>query len=168
MKFDQKWRLDRDMTLPDWCFGRRYWVGGGYKTAYINDNFVILPQQLPDWFVVWAIKVSCLRRWGTGGFYATIRLGDRAPANVVEALTFERLLKGISIPSHLFEIYSARNGEVFVGGLRQIVESAGRRLCFVVGGGKEKAYEFNIGVQISALTKEVLKWLTSGRVSALL
>jgi len=160
MKLDN-WPLDRIMRLPDWCFGRRYWVG-----TYTGDTggkvfYDISEENLPDKFVVWGVLFSCNSPGMTNAMRATLRLGTRAPLNVAETMGLDRVLKGISQPDILYEFYVNANGLSYVPNQRLLVESAGRRIVVVTNGDQSNAYEMTSGVIISALPKEINEWLYS-------
>jgi len=75
----------------------------------------------------------------------------------------ERLLKGISIPTITYELYVNQNGVYWIGGQRQIIESAGRKLAYTSNGDQAITYEMTVGVLISALPREVPDWMISGQ-----
>lgn len=159
MRIDN-WPLDRIMRLPDWCFGRRYWVGSYSGSTTGVANYHISEEQLPDKFVVWGVFISNRSPACLEALRLTIRLGDHAPANVADALTMERLFKNISVPTIVYEFYVAQNAVTWVPLQRQLVESSGRRIAFVSNGDQVIQYEMTVGVQISALPKEVPDWLS--------
>ena len=59
MRIDN-WPLDRIMRLPDWCFGRRYWVGQYLYGLGGGIAYGIAEEPLPDKFVVWGVMVSVM------------------------------------------------------------------------------------------------------------
>lgn len=166
MRIDN-WPLDRIMRLPDWCFGRRYWIGEymGSTTGVVYYRFG--DENLPDKFVIWGVLVSCRSPNCLEALRVTIRLGHRTPTSGADANTMERLLKGISIPSITYELYCDSNGVTWIGCERLIVESAGRRLALVSNGDQAIGYEATVAILISAMPKEVPDWLISGRAEKL-
>lgn len=162
MRIDD-WPMDRIMRLPDWCFGRRWWVGEymGSTTGVVFYNFG--DEQLPDKFVVWGVLVSCRAPNCLEALRLTIRLGDHLPVSAADAQTMERILKGISIPTICYELYVNQNAVTWINCERLLIESAGRRLALVSNGDQAIGYEMTVGVQISALPKEVPDWLSSGQ-----
>jgi len=156
------WPLDRIMRLPDWCFGRRWWVGHTLGIGTGLGSYAISDEQLPDKFVVWGIYVSTLCANCLQALQLTMRLGDHLPADLADAITMERLMKGVAIATTNFELKVEQNGVTWIHAERMIVESAGRRLCFAATGDGTIEYEITAGVLISALPREVPDWLISG------
>lgn len=153
------WPLDRIMRLPDWCFGRRYWVGGYCGATGGTVFYNMSEENLPDKFVVWGVFISCRSPCCLEAIRLTMRLGDHVPVDVADTNAMERLFKNISAPNITYEFYVTPNGVVWVNAQRQLIESAGRRMCFVVNGDQTIEYEMTIGVQISSMPKEVPDWL---------
>lgn len=162
MRIDD-WPMDRIMRLPDWCFGRRWWVGSycGSGTGVVYYN--IIGENLPDKFVVWGVLITCRSPACVGAMRVTLRLGEHVPTGVPDLLTMERLLKGISVPNIVYEFYTNPNGVDWVNCEREIVESAGNRITLASNGDQTNAYEMTVGVLISALPKEVPDWLFSAQ-----
>jgi len=155
------WPMDRIMRLPDWCFGRRWWIGVYCGEVGGGVAYFISQEQLPDKFVVWGVLIctrspSCLE-----AMRVTIRLGDHVPVNIADVIAMERLFKGISTPGIAYEFYTDSNGVDWIPAERQLVESAGRRLAIASNGDQAIAYEMTVGVLISAMPKEVPDWLIS-------
>ena len=162
MRIDD-WPMDRIMRLPDWCFGRRYWVGEYVGEVHGHAYNIIGTEELPDKFVLWGVYVTCMSPVCLQALRVTIRLGDNVAALTADPRVYERLLKGISIPTIVFEIYANQNGVTWLDGLRQIVESGGRRLAISTNGDQTIPYEGTVAIQISAMPKEVPDWLLSGQ-----
>lgn len=161
MRIDN-WPMDRVMRLPDWCFGRRWWVGEYMGSGDGLVYYRLGEEELPDKFVVWGIMLSARSPNCLESLRLTIRLGDHVPANVADALTMDRLLKGVSRPTIVYEINPISNGMEWIQCERQIVESQGRRLVMVSNGDQTIAYELTVGVLISSVPKEVEVWQISG------
>lgn len=161
MRIDN-WPMDRIMRLPDWCFGRRWFVGAyqGGTLGVIHLNMT--EEELPDKFVVWGAMFSCMSPNCLQALRCTIRLGSRVPVNVAEALSLDRVFKGMSSVTIVYEFHVPQNGMVWMGAERVLIESAGRRVVIVTNGDGAIDYEATVSVLISALPKEVPDWLTSG------
>jgi len=157
------WPMDRIMRLPDWCFGRRWWVGEYMGSANGTVHYRLGQEELPDKFVLWGLLIFCRAPSCLEAMRLTIRLGDHTPANMDDANTMERLLKGISIQTIGYELYPESNGVTWINCERQLIESAGRKLAIVSNGDQAIAYEMTVGVLISSLPKEVPDWLISGQ-----
>lgn len=157
------WPLDKIMRLPDWCFGRRWWTGV-YQNGVGGAQIISLAEEtLPDKFIVWGVLLSCRTAVSIIAISTTMRLGSRVPANLAEAVTLERVLKNISLPTQAYELYASCNGTTWLSVERQIIEANGRSLVVVTTGDAANAYAMTVGVLISALPKEVPDWLLLGR-----
>lgn len=156
------WPLDRIMRLPDWCFGRRWWVGTYCGSTQGTVFYGISEEELPDKFVVWGVFISNRSPNCLEALRLSIRLGDHIPANVADVSGMERLFKGISAPNIVYEFYPESNAMTWVNIQRQLIESSGRRITFVANGDQAIAYEMTVGIQISAMPKELPEWLVSG------
>lgn len=157
------WPLDKIMQLPDWCFGRRWWVGENCWEPEGKNFYVIGSEELPDKFVVWGILISCECAIAALSIRLTIRLGDNVAALTADPKVYDRLLKGISSPRVVFEFFVDVNHTTWINCEREIIESSGRRLAICVAGDQVNSYEMTVGVLISALPKEVPDWLISGQ-----
>lgn len=156
------WPEYKIMMLPDWCFGRKWWIGEYMGSTTGRIYYRLGEEQLPDWFVLWGVLVCCRSPNCLEALRLTIRLGDHTPASVTDAQKMERLLKKISIPSIVYELYVNQNGVIWINDQRQIMESKGRRLALVSNGNQAINYEMTVGVLISAVPREVPNWVVSG------
>jgi len=168
MERSEKWDFGREMTLPDWCFGRRYWTGNYVRHGAGGMNYALAEEELPDKFVVWGVLFSNISAGCTGALSLSIRLAKSIPVAGAEYLALERLFKVVKVTTGVYETFLEPNGTVFIQTERQIIESAGRRFLIRVIGDGVHSYDMSYGVQISALSKEVPAWLVSGRVKSLL
>ena len=157
------WPLDKIMRLPDWCFGRRWWVGTYCGSATGTAFYGMSQETLPDKIVVWGVLITNRSPVCLQAMRLTIRLGYRVPANVAEATALERLFKNISEPNILYEFYPQQNASIWINAERLLLETKGRHLCFVANGDQAIAYEMTAGVLISAMPQEVPDWLILGR-----
>jgi len=163
MRIDN-WPLDRIMRLPDWCFGRRWWLGEYMGHTAGNVNYLLGAENLPDKFVVWGIYISCRSINCLEAIRLTIRLGTVLPAAAGDVEGLDRIFKGICVPAITYEFCVNPNGVTWVNCERQIIESAGRRLVMISNGDGTIAYYMTVGMHISALPKEVPDWLFSETV----
>lgn len=162
MRIDN-WPLDRIMRLPDWCFGRRWWVGEYCGNVNGGAYQVVGTEELPDKFVVWGVLVSCMSPNCLQALRVTLRLADNLAAFTAAPLNYDRLLKGISIPTITYEFYANQNGVTWINAEREIVESGGKRLAIQTNGDQAILYEATVAILISALPKEVPDWLFSAQ-----
>lgn len=161
MKIDN-WPLDRIMRLPDWCFGRRWWVGSymGSPTGVVE--YRMCEENLPDKFVIWRFMSCCRCAAPVNPMRLTIRLGDHQPEDMADAMAMDRLFKGISTPGIAYEFYLSQWDLTWMDCERMLVESSGRKLCFVTNGDQVTEYEMTVAVLISSMPKEVPDWIVSG------
>lgn len=157
------WPMDRIMRLPDWCFGRRWFVGTYCGEAGGGVAYFTCQESLPDKFVVWGVLFCARNPAPVNVMRVTIRLGDHTPVSGADAMTMERLFKGISTPGILYEFYSSQWDLSWNVIERILIETAGRRIQVVTNGDQANAYEMTVAVLISALPKEVPDWLSSGQ-----
>lgn len=162
MRIDN-WPLDRIMRLPDWCFGRRWWVGAYMGSSTGVAYSAMCEEAFPDKFVVWSVMINSRQPTVSQALRITFRLADNLAAFNANPGGYDRLLKGVSSPLIVFEFFCAPNCSTYVHDLRHIVESSGRRLCIHSNGDQENAYEVTAAVLISAMPKEIPDWLILGR-----
>jgi len=158
MRIDN-WPLDRIMRLPDWCFGRRWWVGEYMGRTNGQEYYRLGEDSLPDKFVVWGILIANNCVGMTDAMRLTMRLGTFLPAAPAQVNGMDRIFDGISIPTITYEFYVNPNGLTWINAERIIHESNGRRLVMLSNGDRTNAYEMTAGMLISAMPKEVPDWL---------
>ncbi|MBA7558059.1 hypothetical protein ES705_50848 [subsurface metagenome] len=117
-----KWPLEKIMALPDWCFGKRWWVGIYLGTAMAEAVPFIIDQSVPDVFVLWDVLVLSAGVTEQTRTDLTLRLCRALPttANVRE---FQRLLRGFSEPTKYYEIQLPADVAVHIGPMRNLVEA---------------------------------------------
>ena len=159
----RSWNNNQIMQLPDWCFGPRWWVGeymgSSTGTVYYRSGQEVSPHR----FVLWGVLVSARSPCCLEALRLTIRLAGSAEASVAEAKAMERLLKGISDPEILYELYVNPNGMTWISCERQLVDPNSRKLSLVSSGDQNIAYEMTVGILISAVPNEVPDWLVNDR-----
>lgn len=155
------WPMDRIMRLPDWCFGRRWWIGHKGGEAAGDIQYVISNIELPDKFVVWGVVICCSSIVTVNPIQVSLRLGSVIPTTQAGARALERLFKGMCQTAELYEFIVDNRGLTWLNCERLLIESAGRRLVVVTIGDEVNLYEFTAAILISALPKEVPDWLIS-------
>lgn len=155
------WPLDRIMTLPDWCFGRRWWIGTYCGEVGGGVAYFTCQEKLPDFFVVWGVFICCRCVAPVNPMRVTIRLGEHLIVSAADALTMDRLMKGMSTPDIVYEFYTSQWDPFWMNSERLLIESKGRDIQVMTNGDQLTAYEMTVAVQISAMPKEVPDWLTS-------
>ena len=158
MRIDN-WPLDKIMRLPDWCFGRRWWIGEYMGNTKGTVDYRLGVENLPDKFVVWGILISTRSPACLEALRLTIRLGELLPVAPGDVNGLDRILKGVSIQTITYEFYVNPNGLTWINVERVIHESNGRRLVLMANGDQTIAYEMTAGMIISSMPKEVPGWL---------
>ena len=156
------WPDYKIMMLPDWCFGRRWWVGSYAGNTNGQAFYWCAEESLPDKIVVWGILLSFLEAAATQAIRATIRLARNTTDITANVMTCERICKGISSHNIQYEFYVNQNGLTWINDIRLIKESKDRKIAFVTNGDQAIAYEGTVGVLISGVPREVPDWVVSG------
>jgi len=158
MRIDN-WPMDRIMRLPDWCFGRRWWVGVYCGEVGGGVAYFMAEENLPDKFVVWSVLINSRQPLVSEALRVTMRLGDHIPLSAAEAITMERVMKGVSTPTIVYELFCAPNCNTYIQDLRHLIESAGRKLCVVSNGDQVHPYQVTVGMMITSVPREVPDWM---------
>lgn len=156
------WPDYKIMMLPDWCFGRRWWVGSYAGNTNGQVYYWCAEESLPDKFVVWGIMLTFKEPAATEAMRATIRLARDTADITANAVKLERILKGASSHKITYEFYVPQNGLVWINEIRTIHESKDRKIAFATNGDQTIAYEGTVGVLISGVPREVPDWVFSG------
>jgi len=157
-----KWPLDKIVQLPDFCFGRRWFVGMIFGKDGPGMDVAVSDEPLPNRMVVWALFCS-----GRQAEMTSWEITYRLTSNLIEtSATIDKLVKvfrGMGHPSFVNEIWSQSGTPVYWRGLRNFVEAQGRRLCMGLTTNDGTGYrEFAAGLLISAFPREVPDWVVSG------
>ena len=158
------WPNHKVMMLPDWCFGRRWWVGSYAGDTNGQVYYFCTEENLPDKFVVWGILLSFLEANALQAIRATVRLARNTAEITANPKDMERICSGISTHNIQYEFYVPQNGLVWINDIRTIHESKDRRIAFATNGDQAIAYEGTVGVLISGVPREVPDWVVSGLV----
>jgi len=157
-----RWSLDKIMQLPDWCFGRRWWIG-----EYIGTNagalvWFTIKDRLPDRFVLWSMLVQGTDRTEGTGINLTIKLADRA-ADIDTFWNAHRLFHQIGSEYLTYEFFLDVNGYFYLPYIRSVHESKNNRICGAFKIRNETATcENQIAMLISSVPREVPDWVVSG------
>ncbi len=157
-----RWPIDRILQLPDWCFGRRWWVGEYMGSTQGRAMYRIGEENLPDWFVVWGILISCNSPACLQAMRLTMRLGTILPTEPTDVNGMDRIFDGISKSKITYEFYANPNAVTWINAEKIIHESRGRRLVLIANGDQTIAYEMTAGMLISSIPREVPDWVVSG------
>lgn len=156
------WPDYKIMQLPDWCFGRRWWVGSYAGNVEGKTCYCCTEESLPDRFIVWGITLAFHEPLGDRAMRVTIRLARDTAEVTANAWGCERVCKGISSHKILFEFFTEQNGQTWINDMRIIVESKGRKIAFVSNGDQVHGYFGTAGVLISGVPREVPDWVIAG------
>lgn len=157
-----KWPLDKIMELPDWCFGKRWWVGVNMGTAAGEAAGWIIDESVPDVFVLWDVLIMSAVAEAQTRTDLTLRLSKQVPttANVKK---FRRLLRGLAQPTLFFEIQLPKDVAMHLGPMRNLIEARNDKICGMIkrlnATGPQEA---EIGFLISGIPREVPDWVVSG------
>jgi len=157
-----RWPIQRIMTLPDNCFGRRWPIRLKAKGKTATNQFVISMHGLPDVCVVWYFQV--FHTHGTiFESYCHLRLGDEIPATWAQFLELERLFPRPAVAAGLVDcIYTSWYTTSRFMSLRMPVQAQGRRIILGVEAGKANGVVFETTVVVSSIPREVPDCLLSG------
>ena len=157
-----KWALDKIMELPDWCFGKRWWVGVNLGGAAGETSYWLIDENVPDVFVLWDVLITNAAAEAQTRTDISIRLCRQAPtgANIKK---FRRLLRGLSQPTLMFDIQLPKDIAVHLGPMRNLIEARNDK----IGGAFKRlnatgAQESQIAFLISGIPREVPDWVVSG------
>ncbi len=157
-----KWSLDKIVQLPDFVFGRRYFIGMISGKDGPGADFVIADEALPNRMVVWGFYCSG-RQEAMTSWEVTYRMGAKQTYNGDSCAELQRVFPGMGHPSFFNEIWSQGGEPVFVMGIRNFVEPQGKRLVMAITTNNGTGYrEFSAGILISAFPREVPDWVVSG------
>lgn len=154
-----RWSLDRIMQMPDWCFGRRWWVGTNLGTSLAEAVPFLVEESVPDVFVLWDVLVLSAAAEGQTRTDMTLRLCRQAPTTA-NVRTFRRLLRGFSEPTLYYEIQLPADIAIHLGPMRNLIEARNDK----IGGiykrlGATTAQEAQIAFLISGMPREVPDWV---------
>jgi len=149
------------MKLPDWCFGRRFWIGcqGYHATGGVGYGFA--EETYPEQFMLWAVMLSSYSPAMTSAMRVMIRLSTKVFTGMAEVQAAQRLLKGVGRPGPYFDLYVQSNGVTFFGDIRQYCSFPGHRLAIATNGDAANLYYCDVNVLISSVPKEIPDWLLS-------
>ncbi|GAH72580.1 unnamed protein product [marine sediment metagenome] len=161
------WPLDRIMQLPDWCFGKRWWIGEYLGTAAGELVYNTVHDRLPDRFVLWSMFVQGTD-WNAGtGINLTVKLAERA----YDGDSFwhaDRLFHQIASEQYVYEFFLTMKGMFYLPYIRSVHESKNNRICVAFKiRAQETPCENQIAFLISSVPREVPDWLISGPAGSL-
>lgn len=158
----RKWSLDRIMQLPDWCYGRRWWIGTYVGTSTNVVTFFTIEDRLPDRFILWSLIYNGSKWTAATGVNLTLRL---ATAGLDDDSFWQatRLFHQIALEKNVYEIYFNAKTGLYLQNMRTVHEARGLRICGAAKHVDETATCENFcAVLISAVPKEIPDWLVAG------
>lgn len=153
------WPIDKIMQLPDCAFGQRWWVGTYCGDSNGRAGYFTVDENLPDKFVVWGIVFCCRAVASVNPMRVTVRLGTHLIANAADALSMDRIFKGISSKNIVYEFYLSQWDLTWLDCKRIIVDSAGRKIQLMTNGDQVTAYEMTVAVLISSVPRDIPYWI---------
>ena len=157
-----KWSLDKIMELPDWVFGKRWWVGTYIGTSGASTSYFMIEESVPDKFVLWDVLVNVVGSAAAIKVNLSLRLTRQAPTGS-NIKTFRRLLTNFSNRAQFYDVHLPSAGSIHLGPMRNLVEAdndrIGGALKFV---GETATNENTVACLISGIPREVPDWVVSG------
>lgn len=158
----RKWSVQKRITLPDWCFGPKWWIGEQVATTADAAKYFHFSDLPPDLFVLWDVV------FGQGGFVActkvdlTLCLCRETPVGGNIGI-LDRLMRQLGTKGLAYEIHLPPNQFVHLGPMKILVEANNNGIGGVLRLLNESANcENTIACLVSALPKEVPDWVVSG------
>ena len=161
MKID-RWPIDEIMQLPDWCFGRRWWIGCQCYAGDGKSSCGWAEEPFPDRFVLWAVMVGVYSPGMTDGMRVSMRVSAQKFTTTEEVMAADRLLKGVGRIGDFMDLYVASNQLTSFGGIRQYCHHPNKRFACQANGDQVNMYYCDVNILISSIPKEVPDWLFSG------
>jgi len=129
----RKWSLERIMTLPDHCFGRRWPIFCEPNTNVATRVWDISELAFPEKCVIWQVNIQ-----NTGAFVANISyrlaLGNRLPTTMAQMSELEPLLPGLGLQGIEPRIIGISQYSSFIKiDMRNPLNARGRRLVVEYG-----------------------------------
>jgi len=157
-----KWPLNKIVQLPDFCFGRKWFIGMISGKEGSGADFVVSDEKLPDRMVVWGFYCTG-RQTAMTSWEITYRMGPVQVYDGDSCALLPRVFTGLGHPKFFNEIWSQNGEPMFVMGLRKFVEPNGKRLVMAITTNDGTGYrEFSAGIVISTFPTEVPDWIVSG------
>lgn len=156
------WPINKIMQLPDWCFGRRWFIGLRVSAGGTAAAYAISEERMPERCVVWGMLASTIP--GTAGttLRFTLRLSEVVPV-AATLLTMPRVFPGLCRPQSMYEFWKPPIGTLWVNIERHVIEQPGKCMVAAVAMvGGTGTWEGQIAIQISSVPREVPDWLVSG------
>lgn len=158
----RRWPLDKIMQVPDWCFGRRWWIGTYIGTAAAAVTYFTIEDRVPDRFVVWSLIYNGSKWTAVTGIELALRLAGKA-ADVDGFWKSPRLFQQIAQENRAYEFFHCAKTGLYLQNMRTVHEARGLRVCGAVKHIDETATCENMcALLISAVPKEVPDWVVSG------
>lgn len=122
-----KWPLNKIMQLPDWCFGRRWWVGTYVGTQADTPNYFIIDESVPDIFVLWDVLISSAGHTAGTHTNVTFRLCPQVPTagNIKD---FRRLMRNMSTRIQMYDVHVPPVSLTHLGPMRNHIEAGNDKI----------------------------------------
>lgn len=157
-----KWPLDRIMQLPDWCFGRQWWIGTYVGTTGGAESYFFIEDLPPDIFVLWDVMIHTKGRVAATGVNVSLRLCRQVPT-AANMRPMTRLLRQFANPAQFYDLYLPPMAISHLGPMRVVVEAQNNGVGGVLKIVEETGTcENGVGLLVSAIPREVPDWVVSG------
>lgn len=155
------WSADRIMQLPDWCFGRRWWIGRWIGNASAAVTYFLFDDKLPERFVLWDVMLSTNVSPTCTRTDLSIRVVPILPT-AGTLRDYRPLVRGMDYANVFYELKMPAVGLTHLGPMRRLCEGAGMFLGGAIKKvGQEENTEDMVGVLIASVPREVPDWLVS-------
>jgi len=122
-----KWPLNQIMQLPDWCFGRRWWVGTYVGTQAANPNYFLIEESVPDRFILWDVLIASAGHTAGTHTNVTFRLCAEVPT-AANIKSFRRLMRNMSSREQMYDIHLPPVSTTHLGPMRNLIEAGNDRI----------------------------------------
>ena len=157
-----RWDIEKIMQLPDWCFGKRWWVGIYIGPAADEANYFLIPESVPDVFVLWDVLICAVGHTTATHCNVSLRLCRQVP-NGGTLKTYRRLLRGLSDPKQFYDVHLPPVSCTHLGPMRNLIEARNDRIGGVFKLVAETVSSENqVACLISGIPREVPDWVVSG------
>jgi len=160
----RNWPMDKIMSLPDWCFGRRWPIGLQAALPGPPPEFDIAELALPETTVIWEVLVNNLTTIASSIVF-TLALGDQLPATNAAFNECELVFPGIESTTGVRgAVEITERGGCSLVRLRMPVAAAGRRFVGRFVRNVAASTGGTAIIVVSSIPTEVPDWLISGHL----
>lgn len=122
-----KWELNRIMQLPDWCFGRRWWVGTYIGTVADAASYFLIEESVPDKFILWDVLIASTGHTAGTHTNVTFRLCAQVPT-AGNIKSFRRLMTNMSNRLQMYDIHLPPVAVTHLGPMRNHINAGNDKI----------------------------------------